>query len=338
MRPSARLTGTRRAQADTRSPGKHMEPEGGLNPAASRRGHATHLRWVPRPALKDGVSRGVHDARPTQEGGVPRRGRGALPSLMARGFRPGYVLSALIVLGLLLAWQGAVTIGHVESYLMPSPLQVARSFGEADTRSLILNNMGVTIEEALVGFGVCLAVGVALAVAMFTSRVVRDALYPLLIASQAIPTIAIGAVLVIALGYGMAPKVVVVTLYAFFAVTVNVYDSLLSLDPELPALLKTLGASPWQVLRTARLPAALPGLFTGAKLAVTYSISGAIYGEWVGATGGLGYALQMASNQLAAATVWAIVIVMAALGLASFGLVALLERLCVPWARDGGGR
>src|SRR5207302_6746141 len=128
-------------------------------------------------------------------------------------------------------------------------------------------------------------------------RIMRDALYPLLIASQAIPTIAIGAVLVIAIGYGAAPKVIVVVLYSFFAVTVNVYDSLQSLDPEMPALLKTLGASSWQVLRAARIPAALPGFFTGAKLAVAYCISGAIYGEWVGATGGLGYALQMAANQ-----------------------------------------
>jgi ABC-type nitrate/sulfonate/bicarbonate transport system permease component len=251
-------------------------------------------------------------------------------------FRPGHLLSLAIVLGLLLAWQGLVWIGHIESYILPSPLQVAQSFGQPETRALILDNMEVTIEEALAGFAACLVVGVALAVAMFASRIVRDALYPLLIASQAIPTIAIGAVLVIALGYGMAPKVVVVTLYAFFAVTVSVYDSLQALDPELPALLRTLGASPWQVLRTARIPAALPGLFTGAKLAVAYSISGAIYGEWVGATGGLGYALQMASNQLAASTVWAIVITMAALGVLAFSLVALLERLCVPWAREGG--
>lgn len=258
-------------------------------------------------------------------------GRGAV---RGPAIRPGHVLSALIVLALLLLWQGAVTIGHVESYLLPSPLQVAQSYGDAQTRDLILSNMGVTVEEALVGFVACLVIGAALAVAMYASRVLRDALYPLLIASQAIPTIAIGAVLVVALGYGMAPKVVVVALYAFFAVTVNVYDSLLSLDPELPALLRTLGASPWQVLRTARLPAALPGLFTGAKLAVTYSISGAIYGEWVGATEGLGYALQMAKNQLDIATVWAIVIAMAALGLLAFALVALLERACVPWARD----
>jgi NitT/TauT family transport system permease protein/putative hydroxymethylpyrimidine transport system permease protein len=245
----------------------------------------------------------------------------------------GYLLSVLLVLAFLLAWQAVIWIGHLEAYILPSPWEVAQAFGQQDTRDLIASNAGVTVIEALAGFGVCVVVGVGLAIAMFTSRVIRDALYPLLIASQAVPTIAIGAVLVIALGYGIAPKIVVVTLYAFFAITVNVYDSLQSLDPELPALLRTLGASPLQVLWTARLPAALPGFFTGAKLAVTYSISGAIYGEWVGSTGGLGYALQMAANQLASAEVLAIVVVMAALGLAAFTIVAILERLLIPWSR-----
>jgi ABC-type nitrate/sulfonate/bicarbonate transport system permease component len=276
----------------------------------------------------------LHPARsrvemPEQHQPAPRR----------RGHRAaGWLLSALIVALLILCWQAAIWIWHLESYVLPTPRQVVEAFGQADTRNLILDNIGPTITEALIGFAICLVVGSALAVAMFASRIMRDALYPLLIASQAIPTIAIGAVLVVALGYGPAPKIVVVVLYSFFAVSVNVYDSLQSLDPELPELLRTLGASPWQVLRTARIPAALPGFFTGAKLAVTYSISGAIYGEWVGATGGLGYALQMAKNQLASTTVLAIVVVMAILGLLAFAAVALLERLIIPWNRFGKDR
>ncbi len=260
--------------------------------------------------------------------GGPTARRGA-----ADWFRAGWLLSILIVAALLAVWQGAIAVFHLESYILPSPLEVAQAFGLHDTQSLILNNIGVTIEEALLGFVACLVVGVGFAVLMFSSRVLRDALYPLLIASQAIPTIAIGAVLVIAFGYGLAPKIVVVILYSFFAVTVSVYDSLLTLDPELPALLRTLGASPWQVLRIARIPAALPGFFTGAKLAVAYSVSGAIYGEWVGSTGGLGYALQMASNAMEAPTVLAVVFVMAALSLIAFAAVAVLERLFTPWAR-----
>jgi ABC-type nitrate/sulfonate/bicarbonate transport system permease component len=250
----------------------------------------------------------------------------------------GWMLSVAIVALLIAAWQALIWIQGLESYILPTPRQVVEAFGQADTRSLILDNIGPTLSEALIGFAICLLVGAALAVVMFASRVMRDALYPLLIASQAIPTIAIGAVLLIAFGYGAGPKIVVVVLYSFFAVTVNIYDSLQSLDPELPALLRTLGASPWQVLRTARIPAALPGFFTGAKLAVAYCISGAIYGEWVGATGGLGYALQTARNQFATATVFAIVVVMAVLGMLAFAAVAACERLLIPWNRIGHDR
>jgi ABC-type nitrate/sulfonate/bicarbonate transport system permease component len=273
--------------------------------------------------------------RPGQDASLARE----LPDPRRRRQRAaGWALSALIVAMLIGCWQAAIWIWGLESWILPTPRQVVEAFGQADTRSLILDNIGPTVTEALTGFLLCLVLGSALAVAMFISRILRDALYPLLIASQAIPTIAIGAVLVAAMGFGPGPKVVVVVLYSFFAVTVNVYDSLQSLDPELPALLRTLGASPWQVLRTARIPAALPGFFTGAKLAVAYSVSGAIYGEWVGATGGLGYALQMARNQFAESTVLAIVLVMAAIGLIAFGVVALLERLIVPWRRHGNER
>jgi ABC-type nitrate/sulfonate/bicarbonate transport system permease component len=298
--------------------------------------------------LPAGVDRpGMSSPHPTPARSAPRhhapgeaagrRGSG----LPARHLRPawsslaGWLLSALIVVALLLCWQGAIWVWHLESYVLPTPRQVLGAFGQADTRALILNNLGPTVTEAALGFLLSLLVGTGLAVVMFASRVARDGLYPLLIASQAVPTIAIGAVLVVALGYGPAPKVVVVVLYSFFAVSVNVYESLRSLDPDMPALLRTLGASRLQVLRAARIPAALPGFFTGAKLAVTFSVSGAIYGEWVGATGGLGYALQMAANQNASATVLAIVLVMALLGVAAFAAVALLERLLLPWHQPG---
>ena len=248
--------------------------------------------------------------------------------------RRGLVISALIILAALGAWQLATAALHLETWVLPTPVEVAAAFTQPDTQALIVDNLWPTVEEAAVGFAICVGIGVGLAAAMASSRVVRDGLYPLLIASQAIPIIAIAAVLVVVLGYGLAPKVVVVVLFSFFAITVNVYDALQTLDPELPGLLRTLGASRWDVLRTARLPAALPGFFTGAKLAVTYSVAAAVYSEWVGSTAGLGYAVQQAANQFAEARVFALVLVMAALGLFSFAGVAVLERLCVPWARQ----
>lgn len=255
-----------------------------------------------------------------------------------RGAGPrGPLLSTLIVLsagGLwALATRGVGGIPRLEAWLLPSPADVAAAFAQPDTRALILDNLGPTLEEALIGFALCLLIGVVLAVAMAASAAVRDGLYPLLIASQAVPTIALAAVLVVAFGYGLAPKVVVVVLFSFFPVTVTVYDGLMAVDPLILDVQRTLGASSWQLLRVVRLPAALPGLFTGARLAITYCVSAAVYGEWVGATGGLGYALIQAANQFAQARVFAIVLVMAALGLTGFSAVALLERLVVRWPR-----
>ncbi len=244
------------------------------------------------------------------------------------------LLAPLIVLVALGLWQGAAWALGSQVWLLPAPGDVAAAFAQPDTQQVILQNLWPTVEEALIGFAGCIVVGVAVAAAMAASRVVRDGLYPLLIVSQAIPTIAIAAVLIVAFGYGLAPKVVVVALYSFFAVTVNVYDALQGLDPDLPGLLRTLGASPWDVLRTARLPAALPGFFTGAKLAITYSVAGAFYSELIGSESGLGFALVQAKNQYQQDQVFAIVVVLGALGLAGFALVALLERRCLPWTRQ----
>ncbi len=245
----------------------------------------------------------------------------------------GWVLAVCIVLAALALWQSAVSLLHVQAWLLPSPGDVAAAFQDPDTQAQIANNLWPTVEEALAGFACCCVVGVALAWAMALSRTVRDALYPLLIASQAIPIVAIAAVLVVVFGFGLAPKVVVVVLYSFFAVTVSVYDALQTLDPELPGLLRTLGASRWGIARTARFPAALPGFFTGAKLAVTYSVAAAVFGELAGATRGLGPVLVKAANGLDEPQVFAVTAVLGLLSVAGFALVALLEWVCVPWAR-----
>ncbi len=268
-----------------------------------------------RPRLRDGVMP------------IATKRRRWRASLKARG------LSLVIVALALALWQGVISFYHVPSWLAPAPGDVWASFSDPDTQTLIGANIWTTVEEALAGFVLAVLIGAVLAGAMAASRVVRDGLYPLLIASQAIPTIAIGAVLVVAFGYGLTPKVVVVVLFSFFAVTVSVYDALQTLDPDLPGVLKTLGAARRDILVTAYLPAALPGLFTGAKLAATYAVAAAVYGEWTGATSGLGYALIEAKTQSPPAQVFAIVAVMAALGVVAFTLVAVLEWLALPWRR-----
>jgi len=280
-----------------------------------------------RPAYRD---KGSEASFSTDISPSPAHGRGGW------GVRATRLLAPLIVLALLGLWQGVTSALHLQAWLLPSPGDIVAAFRDPDTQAQLTSNLWPTVEEALVGFICCCVVGVALAWAMAASRIVRDALYPLLIASQAIPIIAIAAVLVVVFGFGLTPKVIVVVLYSFFAVTVNVYDALETLDPELPGLLRTLGASRWDIVRTARIPAALPGFFTGAKLAVTYSVAAAVFAELVGATGGLGPMLITAANGLKEPQVFAVMVVLALLSVAGFAVVALLEWLLVPWARRGG--
>ena len=283
------------------------------------------------------------DARRERAGPVtPRPGPDARAPAAHRAPRAthraaGWGVTAAIALVALGLWQAAAA-AFGAAWLLPPPGAVVAAFEDPATRDVILANVGPTVEEALAGFALCIVVGVALALAMAASRAVRDGLYPLLIASQTVPTIAIAAILVVALGYSIVPKIVAVVLYSFFAITVNVYDALQALDPELPGLLRTLGASRWDMLRTAQLPAALPGFFTGARLSVAYSISAAVYAELIGASnGGLGIALTQATNALDQPRVFAIVVVMAALGLLGYAAVAAIEHLCVPWARAAHG-
>lgn len=266
-------------------------------------------------------------ARPRQGPTVPRR---RPPSGLTAG---SLLLSLGVLAGFIALWQAITALWHLEAWLLPSPWDVARALADPSTRLSLWQNSGTTVQEALLGFGAALVVGAGLAGAMFVLPWLRRALYPLLVASQTVPLIAFAAVLIVVFGYGMAPRVFVVAFYAFFAITVNVYDGLLVVDDEQTDMLAALGGSTWQIWRSARIPAALPHLFTGIKLAITYSVAGAVYSEWVGASGGLGYLTIQYVNQFAEAQVFATVVLISALGIGCFALAAVAEWLCLRWTR-----
>jgi ABC-type nitrate/sulfonate/bicarbonate transport system permease component len=163
------------------------------------------------------------------------------------------------------------------------------------------------------------------------SRTVRAALYPLLVLSQTVPVVAIAPLLVIWFGYGILPKVIVVGLVCFFPIVVSTADGLHAADPEQIALLRTMGASRMDVFRKVRLPGALPAVFTGIKVGITYSVVGAIMGEWVGASEGIGVFMLRATNSFRTDWVFVSIAVTAALSLFLFGLVTLLERTMLRW-------
>ena len=241
-------------------------------------------------------------------------------------------LVPLLALALgLLAWEVIVRLRDTPTWFIPKPTEVFREMVES--RALIWGHTWTTLQEMLLGLVLAFLLGVMLAVAIASSRLVDRAIYPALVASQAVPIIALAPILLIWFGYGMTPKVIVVVLTCFFPIVVSMVDGLRAADSDALALLRSMGASRWQVMRIVRVPAALPALFSGTRIAAAWSVIGALVGEWVGASSGLGYLMTRSASQFQTPRLFAAVFVAAALGIVLFALVALAERVALPWRR-----
>jgi len=241
------------------------------------------------------------------------------------GYGPAFVLAfALFAL-----WEIIVRAGKVSAAVLPAPTAILQA---------LLNNWDVisghtlqTLLETVLGLATATLLGVLLAILIDVSASVRRAVYPILVTSQTIPMIALAPLLLIWFGFDIGPKIVVVTLYCFFPIAVACADGLLSADPDLLRLMKSMKASRWQILWFVRLPGAMPSFFSGLRIAATYSVTGAIFGEYVGAYQGLGIYMQTSFNSHAVILVFAAIVVTAVLSLFLFGLVSLIERLALPW-------
>ena len=243
----------------------------------------------------------------------------------------GYGPATLIAAAAIGLWEVVVRAASVPSYILPTPSGVARAFN-ADG-ALLASATWVTLREVLAGFAIAVVAGIAIAVVLHFSRHLRRALTPLLIASQTVPVVVLAPVLVFLMGYGIGPKLVIVTLICFFPVVVNMLDGLRSVDPELVTMMQTLHASRRDVLVRVEFPAALPRLFSGMRIAATYATIGAVFGEWSGSTEGLGYVMLQATPSLETERVIAVVVILSIVSLALFAAVNLLERRFAPWAR-----
>ena len=181
--------------------------------------------------------------------------------------------------------------------------------------------------------GVATLAGVTFAVGMHLFRPLRDAAYPLLVGSQAIPVVVLAPLFVLAFDYGIGPKLAIVALICFFPITVNLLDGLRSVEPELLKLMRSLGASRLRTLRSVELPSALPFLFSGLKVAATVSVIGAVFGEWAGADEGLGRLVLLGNNQLQTPRVYAGIVLLTLMAVALFAPSSLGERVACPWNR-----
>lgn len=220
-----------------------------------------------------------------------------------------------------------------EPLLVPAPTDILGSL--VDDRDLLADNGWVTLQEVLAGFTISVALGLLFAVTLHLSTTLRRAFYPLLVASQTIPIVAIAPVLVVWLGYDIGPKLAVIALICFFPIAVNTLDGLRSIDPDAARMMRSLDASRLGILRRVELPAALPFLFSGARIAAAIAVIGAVFGEWVGADEGLGHLILVAQSQLQTDRVFAAVVVLSLFAIALFALLALLERRFAWWGREG---
>jgi NitT/TauT family transport system permease protein len=235
----------------------------------------------------------------------------------------------LFLVFIVVLWELAAQLTEVPRYILPPPTAIAERL--VRSWAILWEHSVVTLTEIGIGFAVGVALGLGLAIPIAYSAVVRNTLYPLIVASQAVPKIAIAPLLVLWLGFDMLPKIVVTALMVFFPVTVTAAEGLTSVDRNLLDLLRSVHANQAQIFFKIRFPYALPHIFSGLKIGITLAVVGAVVGEWVGADSGLGYLLVYANTLLDSTLLFASLFLLIAIGVILFVLVGIAERLLLPW-------
>ncbi|USD68200.1 ABC transporter permease [Vibrio sp. SCSIO 43136] len=248
---------------------------------------------------------------------------------LTKGFNQSLVrlvVSCVVILGL---WQGCVVMFELPSFILPAPLEVFSKLIER--QEVLLKHTWVTAQEILLGLALGLSMGLLFALQMLLFEPLKRWLLPILIASQAVPVFAIAPVLMLWLGYGIASKVVMAAIIIFFPVTTCCYDGLRNTPTGYLDLAKTMGATKWQRLRHIQLPASLPTLASGIRVAVVVAPIGAVVGEWVGSSEGLGYLMLQANARMIIDEMFAALFILALLSVSLYYLTDILLKKLIPW-------
>ncbi len=240
-----------------------------------------------------------------------------------------YLSPFLAFLFLLILWEIFVEFLHIEKFILPAPSHVVRALAAA--WPLLLDHSLYTAVEALLGFMFAVIMGTCLALAMGLLPWVKRTVYPLIVVSQTIPIMAVAPLLIIWFGYDILPKVLVVALVCFFPITVSTVEGLDHIDQDMVKLLLTMGATPGQILRLVKFPGALPSFFAGLKISATYSIMGAVIGEWLGGSKGLGIYMTRSMHSFLTERVFASIVVITVMSLILVGIIEVIARLTMPW-------
>lgn len=252
------------------------------------------------------------------------------PAIFRKSSRAGDIAAPLLLMMTILgAWEVLVRLLEVPAFVLPPPSEIGVTIVEDG--SIIFGQLKVTLFEILTGYLLAAVVGFCLSVVILYSNAFRRGVLPLIVASQTIPIIAIAPILVIWFGYNYVPRILITALVAFFPLTVSMVTGLQVLDKEFVNFFRSLNANEFQTFLKLRLPAALPNIFAGLKVATTLAVIGATISEWVGASAGLGYLMAQDSAQINTTRVFASLVVLGLCGMTFFGSVGLIERLCMPW-------
>ncbi|HVA37316.1 MAG TPA: ABC transporter permease [Candidatus Dormibacteraeota bacterium] len=243
--------------------------------------------------------------------------------------RAGKILAPLAALAAFFAlWQAATALLHVNPAILPAPTSIFANI--VHQRALLAQYMEPTLVEILLGFGLAIAIGVPIGTLIVFSPAAHRAFYPLIVASQMVPKVAIAPLFVVWVGVGLPSKVLVAFLISFFPIVVSTGQGLAAVDPDMIKLFKSMGASPMRTFVKLRLPVALPSVFSGLKVAMSLAVVGAIVGEFVAANTGLGYYLLFANGQLDTVGVYSALFVLTLLGVVLYFAVEVVERAVVP--------
>ncbi len=248
---------------------------------------------------------------------------------------PDQLYSMSLVALLLIIWQLVSSLELVPSFMLPSPIAVVKAF--ISDFPLLMENLWITLLEALLGLGSGLVFGFVFAVLMDRYEALDKAISPLLVFSQTVPTVAIAPLLVLWLGYGLAPKVIVIFLVTFFPIAVNLLNSFQAADRDQQNLLRAMGASESMIFRFVKWPSSLESFFAALKVSASYSIVGAVIAEWLGGTKGLGVYMTQVRKSFSYDKMFAVIFLISALSLVLLQAIELIKRLSMPWKSSSRG-
>lgn len=233
---------------------------------------------------------------------------------------------------ILIVWQTISSLGIVDSFMLPSPVQVVKAFIEEFP--ILMEHSVITLAEALIGLVLGIILGFVVAVLMDQFKSVYKACYPLIVLTQTIPTVAIAPLLVLWFGYEMTPKVILIVITTFFPITVGLLNGFQSIDMDSVSLLRAMGAGRWQIFRYIKLPSAMSQFFAGLRISASYAVVGAVIAEWLGGFAGLGVYMTRVKKTFSFDKMFAVIFLISIISLLLMKGVELLQRKCMPWEKE----